>query len=116
MMAASLERGAGDILLPHHDGVDGLAEVGMRQADHGRFDDTGHGVDHVLDFLRIDVEAAGDDQVLGAADDGDVAVGIAPAHVAGLEPAVGGEFLGGLFRHLPVADEDVVALAPGCCR
>ena len=67
-----------------------LAEIGMRHADHRGFDDAGHRVDALLDLLRIDVEAAGDDQVLRAADDAQVAVpASAAAHVAGAEVAVG---------------------------
>ncbi len=52
---------------------DALAEIGMRHADDGALDHAGHRVDLGLDLLRIDVEAAGDDQVLAAPDDVDVA-------------------------------------------
>jgi hypothetical protein len=51
---------------------------------------------HVLDLLGIDVVAAGDDQVLRAADDGEVAVLAHRAEVAGDEPAVRAE-LGAVF-------------------
>src|SRR3982074_2971832 len=51
-----------------HAGGDTLAEVGMRHADHGGFDHPRHGVDLALDFLRIDVEAAGDHEVLAQAE------------------------------------------------
>ena len=58
-----------------------------------RFDDAGQRVDALLDFLRIDVEPAGDDQVLRAADEPQVvlrvAVGDPLADVAGAKPAVG---------------------------
>ena len=57
----------------HHDGGDALAEIGMRHADDGALDDAGDRVDLALDLLRIDVVAAGDDEVLAAADDVDVA-------------------------------------------
>ena len=49
--------------------------------------------------LGIDVEPAGDDQVLGAADDRDAAVGVHRRDVAGDEPAVRGDLLGGLLGH-----------------
>ena len=67
----------------------------------------GQRIDPLLDFLGIDVEAAGDDQVLRAADDADVAVREDLAHVAGAEPAVGRELLACLLGHPPIAAEDV---------
>jgi hypothetical protein len=57
------------------------------------FGHAGHVVDAGFDLGRVDVVAAADDQVLAAADDGDIAVGIHAADVAGLEPAIGGEFV-----------------------
>ena len=53
-----------------------------------RLDHAGDGVDLALDLLRIDVVAAGDDQVLAAADDVDVAALVDLAEVAGDEEAV----------------------------
>ena len=50
-------------------GRDGFAEVGIRYADDRRLDDSGQRVEPLLDFLRVDVEAAADDQVLGATND-----------------------------------------------
>ena len=62
-------------------------------ADDRRLDHAGQRVDALLDFLRIDVEAAGDDHVLRAADDPQVALRVAVgdplADVAGAKPAVG---------------------------
>ena len=72
-----------------------------------RFDHAGDGVDLALDLLRVDVEAAGDDEVLAAADDRDVAVVADQPEVAGDEEAVGAELGRGLLRHPPVALEDV---------
>ena len=43
--------------------------------------------DDVLDLARINVEAAGDDHVLGAVDDAQEAAGIAHRDVAGVQPA-----------------------------
>jgi hypothetical protein len=59
----------GGALCEHDDRRHALAEVGMRQPDDGAFGDAGDLVDLVLDLLRIDIVAAGDDQVLAAADD-----------------------------------------------
>src|SRR5262249_13826947 len=84
-----------------------LAEIGMLDADHRALADAGHLVDHAFDLLGIDVEPAGDDQVLGAADDREVAVGIEAADIAGAEEAVGAELAAGLLRVAPVAAEDV---------
>ncbi len=51
-----------------------LAEVAMRQADDGCLDNSGERVDLGLDLLRIDIEAAGDDEILAAAGDRDIAI------------------------------------------
>ena len=63
---------------------------GCGSADHRALDDAGERVDLALDLLRIDVEAAGDDEVLGAPDDVDVAARVDLAEIAGDEEAVGG--------------------------
>ena len=60
----------------------------MRHADDGALDDAGERVDLALDLLRIDVVAAGDDEVLAAPDDVDVAARVDLAEVAGDEEAV----------------------------
>ncbi len=56
-----------------------------------------------LDFARIDVEPAGDDQVLAATADGEIAVLAQRALVAGAKVAVGRERLRRLVGQLPVA-------------
>ena len=81
----------------------------MRHADDGAFQDSLDIVDHAFHFLRVDIQPAGNDQVLVAADDADIAVGITHRHVAGDEEAVLAEGLGGFFRHFPIAEEDIVA-------
>ena len=86
-----------------------LAEIGVRQADHGAFGDAGDGVQQHLDLFGIDVVTAGDDQILGAADDGDIAVCVDLPQITGDEPAVGAQILGGFVGHLPVAGKDVRA-------
>ena len=50
--------------------------------------DPGYFGDRFLDLLRVDVAAAGDDHVLGAAGDEEVAVVVDEAEVAGVDPAV----------------------------
>src|SRR5690606_31913512 len=87
-----------------------LAEIRVRHAEDGALDDAGHGVDLALHFLRIDVVAAGDDEVLAAADDVDIAALVDLAEVTGDEEAVVAELGLGLLRIAPVALEDVGAL------
>src|SRR5258708_10317186 len=82
----------------------------MRHADHGGFDHARHGVDLALDFLRIHVEAAGDHEILAAAENVHIAFAVDLAEIAGDEEAVVAEFGFGLLRHPPIALEDVRAL------
>ena len=63
-------------------------------------------VEHVLDLRRIDVEAGGDDHVLQAVADREVAVVVAHADVAGVKPAVT-DRLRGVLGTVPVAEHDV---------
>ena len=57
---------------------------------------------HLLDFARIDVGAAADDDVLGSILEREVAVGIERAEIAGMQPAVA-QRGGGRLRILPIA-------------
>ena len=57
-------------------------------ADHRHVGDRRMAEQRVLDFGRIDVLAAGDDHVLHAVVDVEVAVRVEIAGVAGVEPAV----------------------------
>jgi hypothetical protein len=70
------------------DGVDALAPVGVRKADDGALGDGGMEGDGVLDLSRIDVLATGDDHVLEAVDDVEVALIVEVSAVAGVHPAV----------------------------
>src|SRR5579871_6964978 len=94
-------------LFAHDDGGDALAEVGMRQADHGRFDHAFDRIDLGLDLLRIDVIAAGNHEILGAAGDVHIAALVDHADVAGDEEAIVAEFGFGFFRHPPITLEYV---------
>ncbi len=58
---------------------------------------------HFLDLVRIHVEARHEDHVLLAIDEADEAALVHHADVAGAEPAVGVDHLGGLVGALPVA-------------
>ena len=62
---------------------------------------------NVLNFARVDVVAAADDEFTRASGDRVVAIGATPAEIARLEPAIGAERLGGHVGALPVAREDV---------
>ena len=70
-------------------GTDLLAEALVRDAEHGGLGHRGVLVDDLLDLAGVDVEPAADDQVLLAVHDGEVAVGVDGADVAGGEPALG---------------------------
>ena len=83
-----------------------FARVGVGRAHggaqvHGRVR-----AQRVLDHLGVDVVAAADDQVLGAAGQVQPPERVAKAQVAGDQPAVGGERLGRLGR-VEVAREQV---------
>ena len=90
-----------------NDRGDAFAEIGVGNADHRRFLDARDFVDVSFDLLRIDVEPAGDDQVLGAADDGNAAGLVHNRHVPGDEKTVVAELGGGLVGHPPITLEHV---------
>ena len=60
-----------------------LAPGLARATDHRRFAHLGMALERLLDLARVDVVAAGDDQVLAAADQRQVAVIVVLAEVAG---------------------------------
>src|SRR5205814_1470140 len=90
------------------EGFGRLAAVIVGNADHDHLEHGRVGVDRLLDHLRIDVEAAGDDHVLLAVDQEKVAVVIAVADVAGQE-AVADKGLRGFLGPVPVSLGDVRA-------
>ena len=71
-----------------HIGDRDFAELVVGNAEHGAFGYRRMLVERVLDFLRIDVLAAGNDHVLGAVDQRDEAVFVDGADVAGPAPAI----------------------------
>src|SRR5689334_16035326 len=91
----------------HHQRLDGLAPLLVRYADDGDLRDVGMAEDDVLDLDRRNVLAAGDDHVLLAVADRQVALVVDGAAVAGVEPAAL-QRLRRLLRLLPVALEDDV--------
>src|SRR6185312_16986965 len=78
------ERRAGSRL---DEGNDLLVAVGP-PPDHRGLHDIGMGIERRLDFGGIDVEAGTDDELLGPADDEQVAIVGTTAEVAGMKPAV----------------------------
>ena len=79
----------------------------MGHADDRRFANTRNSIQHFLDLFGINVEPAGDDDILGAADDGDAPVLADRRDIAGDEIPIRREVLPGLFRHPPIAVEDI---------
>ena len=77
-------------------------------ADDGGFGDAGILVEDFFDLARVDVHAVNEEHFFFAVDDEDVAVGVYPAHVAGVEPAVT-QCDGVLVGLVPVAAHDVGA-------
>ena len=74
--------------LQHQRHRDGLAPLRIRQAEGGALGDGGVLADGSLDLQRMDVLAAGDDQVPGPPGHGVAAVVRTRCQVAGMEPAL----------------------------
>src|SRR5207237_3678336 len=72
-----------------HEGDRALAQVGVRATYHAGVGDGRVGAEHLLDLVRVDVRAAPDDEVLGAAGDDQVPVFVQPPEVTHVDPAVG---------------------------
>src|SRR5690606_6822717 len=60
-----------------------------------------------FDLFRVDVIAARADQILIAPVNLDVALIVDQAEIAGDAKTIFAQFLGGLFRHLPISLKDV---------
>src|ERR1700751_5121074 len=80
-----------------HEGYGLLAEHPIGLADDRSLEHPGMGVQDILDLLRVDVLPAPDDQVLDPVDQGEVAVVVEPADVAGVQPSAA-QRLGRLLR------------------
>jgi len=84
------QRLVADLCIPQLHQQDGpLAPLEMRAPDDGRERHLGILVDQCLDLGRVDPLAARLDQILGAAGDDEIALGVDARQVAGGEPAVG---------------------------
>ena len=105
MLAAEGHQFVGDVRarpkLGHqlNHGLDLLAQILVRRSEHGGVGDLGMGDQEVLAFLRIDVDAAGDDHERGAVGEVDEALLVDMADVAdGAHRPVGRVRLRGLIR------------------
>ena len=87
----------------------GVSPRGIGHRDHGHGGHRGVAVERVLDLDAGDVLAAGDDDVLAAVLDADVAVGRHHAQVAGVEPAAGEGVFGGALVLQVALHADVAA-------
>ena len=107
-------------LAKHGKGGDRFAPDVVGQADDRDLGDGGMGGERVLDLARIDVVAAGHDHVRGPIDQGQIALRVEPADVAGPEPAAGkegqsGQFgIGIAFHRKRRAKDDLAGLARRC--
>src|SRR5229473_4595334 len=69
-------------------GLHRLAAVGIGNADYDRFGDSRVRVNRTLYIGRIDIVAAGDDHVLEAIDDEQIAVLVEVANIAGSKETI----------------------------
>src|SRR5438105_1269120 len=79
------------IRLENHNRRDGFPEVRMRQADHRRFAHALQRIDLCLDLFRIDIQSAGDDDILCAANDVEITLIINSTEIGGDEEATDAE-------------------------
>src|ERR1700730_9783313 len=98
------------VRIAHDVSDDDLAPLGIRAADHRYFADFFVREQDFLDLARIDGGAAGDDHVLGAILQREVALGIEDADVAGVQPTAFERRLTRLWT-FPIARHHHVALA-----
>src|SRR5262245_31515037 len=94
--------------LAHDAGGDELTPLPVGDAEDRRFENRRMLVDDGFDLAGVDVFATGDDHVLRAVENVEIALGIAVAHVAGTEHPVL-ERAARLLRILPVAAHDIGA-------
>ena len=66
-----------------------LAEIVVRHANHSRLHDARDFIQNSLDFFRVHVESAGDNQVVGSPEQADPAVMIGSGEVTGSEVSSG---------------------------
>src|SRR6266536_1587932 len=95
---------------PSHIGDDDLAPFRIRPADHRGLAHVLVLEQHFLDLARIDVGAAGDDHVLGAVLEREIALRVERADVAGVQPAAA-QRCRARFRVAPITRHHHVAAA-----
>ena len=88
-----------------------LAEHGIGYAQHRDLRDRRMLRQHALDLGRVHVVAAADVHLAAPPDERQVAALVEEAEIAGREPAVGAEDLGGALRVVPVAAHHRVGAA-----
>src|SRR4030081_28522 len=98
----------------HDEGLDGLSEECVRNADHRHLEHPGQPVERVLDLARAHLFAARLDDVVLASDEVQIPFGVAAEDVARIEHALAGqrpglEALRRLDGLLPVAAHHVTA-------
>ena len=79
----------------------------MRQTHHRAFSHTGQVVQRILNFRRVHIQAAADDQVLAAPHNTHIPLLIHCAHIACDEVAVSGELLRVFLGHAPVTGKHI---------
>ncbi len=89
-----------------HESLRSFAAIVVRNTDDDDFLDRGMLIDRLLDHLRVDVEPAGNDHVLLAIDQIEIAIAVHVADVAG-QKAVADEGFSGFLFAIPVAARDV---------
>src|SRR5205085_12224151 len=87
-------------------GGDLFAELLVGQGQHGAFGHAGALANHPLDNLRIDVVAAGDNQIMFAPHEGQKTVSIDLTQIACVKPAAG-ERLARCFGLVPILAKQI---------
>src|SRR3546814_1154248 len=94
----------------------GVSSLGIGGADNGDFKYAIEAGDDALDLGGRDVQAAGNDDVLHAVDEREIAVLVDASKITGVQPAVDQGFRGGIrivpifLHHRRAADQDLAEL------
>ena len=81
----------------------------MRHTNHGALDYARLFIKNKLDFFWINIIAAGNNQILVAPDNLQIALIIDKTQITGDEKSIFTQFFTGFFRHVPIADKDIRA-------
>ena len=77
----------------------------MRHADNRCFLYSLKLIENLLYLLRVNIEPAADNHILGPTDNGHITVRRDTGLITGIEEAIGGEIFAGFFGHPPVTLE-----------